>query len=284
MGSSKNYYHILGVEKNASAEDIKKAYRKMAHQHHPDKQGGNEAKFKEINEAYQVLSNPQKKAQYDQFGQTFDGGGGGNPFQGGNPFGGFEWDFQGGGGPDGFGDIFDIFNQFARAARARGSDVRVEHRISLEDAYRGLESKFKIRLHSGEKEISVKIPAGIEDGQAIKITGAGEMGERSAGDLYVIIRVIPHKYFERRGADLWTVKEIKLKDVLLGHKFSVAEIGGGNAEFEVPVGHNLREPIKISGKGMPKSGLIKNRGDLYVYLEVKVPKVSSKLKKSLEED
>lgn len=280
---AKNYYQILGVSKNASAEEIKKAYRKLAHQHHPDKQGGDEARFKEINEAYQVLSNPQKKSQYDRFGQTFDGGmGGGNPFGGQNPFGGFEWDFQG--NPEGFGDIFDIFNQFARAARARGADVRVEHRISLEDAYRGLDNKFKIRLHSGEKEISIKIPAGVEDGQAIKIAGAGEMGERVPGDLYVIIRVLPHRQFERRGADLWMAKEVKLRDILLGYKFSVPEISGGEAEFEVPVGHNLREPVRIAGKGMPKLGLLKSRGDLYVRLEVKVPKVSAKLKKAIEEE
>lgn len=280
---SKDYYRVLGVSRNASADDIKKAYRKLAHQYHPDKQGGDEAKFKEVNEAYQVLSNSQKKSQYDRFGQTFEGGaGGGNPFHGQNPFGGFEWDFQG--SPEGFGDIFDIFNQFARAARARGADIRAEHRISLEDAYRGLEAKFKIRLHSGEKEISIKIPAGVEDGQAIKIPGGGEMGERVAGDLYVIVRVLPHKNFERRAADLWATKEIKLKDILLGHKFSISEIGGGEAEFEVPSGHNLREPIRLPGKGMPKLGLLKNRGDLYVRLEVKVPKVSAKLKKAIEEE
>jgi DnaJ-class molecular chaperone len=95
---------------------------------------------------------------------------------------------------------------------------------------------------------------------------------------------MPHKHFERRGADLWTVKEIKLKDILLGHKFSVSEISGSQAEFEVPAGHNLREPIWVPGKGMPKLGFLKSRGDLYVRLDVKVPKASSKLKKALEEE
>ncbi len=277
----RDYYEVLGVKRGATEDEIKKAYRKLAHQHHPDKTGGNEAKFKEVNEAYQVLSSKEKRQAYDRFGHAgaAQGAQGGNPFAGGWPFGGnAQWDVNMGGD---VGDIFDIFNQFARAARARGADVQTEHRITLEEAFSGVEAKFRIR--TGGKDISVSIPAGVEDGQAIKVQGAGEMGERTPGDLYVIIRLAPHRTFERHGGDLIVTEDVGLKDILLEKKFSVSDIGGGEVEVSVPHGHNLREPIKVSGKGMPKLGFLKSRGDLYVRLNVKVPKLSGKAKKAIEE-
>lgn len=279
----RDYYEILGIARGASDEEIKRAYRKLAHQYHPDKSGGDEAKFKEVNEAYQVLSNKEKRAGYDRFGHAGAGGGrnaaGGNPFAGGWPFGGanVEWDANFGGD---MGDIFDIFNQFARAARARGADVQAEHRVTLEEAFQGTTVKFR---GPAGKEVSVSIPPGVEDGQAIKVPGAGAMGERMPGDLYVVIRVAAHKTFERRGPDLIVSLSANLKDVLLGKKFSVPDIAGESIEVSVPRGHNLREPIKISGKGMPKLGFLKSRGDLYVRLDVKVPKISAKFTKALED-
>jgi molecular chaperone DnaJ len=161
---SKDYYQILGVGKTATEEEIKKAYRKMAHQHHPDKQGGDEAKFKEVNEAYQILSNKEKRAQYDRFGRVFEGGApgsGAGPFPGGFP-GGFSADFGGfgfGGGDQGdLNDIFEtIFEQFGGAGRrrqtyAQGSDIEAVQEISLEDAFRGLKRtlNFKTYLVCGE--------------------------------------------------------------------------------------------------------------------------------------
>ena len=157
---AKDYYNILGVAKNASEEEIKKAYRKLAHQHHPDKTGGNESKFKEVNEAYQVLGNKEKRAQYDQFGQVFEGGQPGGP--GGSPFGGqgFRWeDFAGFGGQGGvnfnggdFGDIFEtIFDQFGggrpRQTYRRGSDIEAREELSLEDAFTGVKRSLRFKTH-----------------------------------------------------------------------------------------------------------------------------------------
>ncbi len=155
-----DYYKILGVEKSASDDEIKKAYRKLAHQHHPDKKGGNEQKFKEINEAYQVLSSKEKRAQYDRFGQTFNGAGGGNPFggfdfnQGGNPFGG-GFEFQGGD----FGDLGDIFEAFfegmggrqKRRTYAGGADLEMAQEITLEEAYAGVDKSitYKTEVQCG---------------------------------------------------------------------------------------------------------------------------------------
>lgn len=277
----RDYYEILGVKRGASEDEVKKAYRKLAHEYHPDKAHGDEAKFKEVNEAYQVLSNKEKRQAYDRFGHAGagHGAGQGNPFGGGWPFGGnVQWDVNMGGD---VGDIFDIFNQFARAARARGADIQTEHKITLEEAFRGVVSKF--RTQSGGKEISVSIPAGVEDGQAIKVPGAGAMGEQTAGDLYVVVRVAPHKTFERHGADLVVTRDVSLKDILLEKKIYVPEISGSEVEVAVPHGHNLREPIRISGKGMPKLGFMKSRGDLYVRLNVKIPKLNAKTKKVIED-
>ncbi len=172
---NKDYYKILGVGKTATEEEIKKAYRKLAHQHHPDKQGGDEGKFKEVNEAYQVLSNKEKRAQYDRFGQVFEGGqGGGNPFaggfsgadfngfgfgQGGQPGAGFNWNFGGGGERD-INDIFEtIFEQFGgsagrRKTYAQGSDVETVQEITLEEAFRGVKRtlNFKTYLVCGDCE------------------------------------------------------------------------------------------------------------------------------------
>ncbi len=156
---NKDYYKILGVSKAATEEEIKKAYRKMAHQHHPDKQGGNEAKFKEVNEAYQVLSNKEKRAQYDRFGQVFSAGGGpaygGEGFPGGFPgdFGGFNWNFNGGDQVD-LNDIFEsIFDQFGgaggrrRQTYAQGSDVETVQEITLEEAFRGVKRNFNFKMY-----------------------------------------------------------------------------------------------------------------------------------------
>lgn len=154
---AKDYYSILGVSRSASDEDIKKAYRKLAHQHHPDKQGGDEKKFKEINEAYQVLSNKEKRAQYDQFGTTFDNAqgsaGGFSGFGGFNPNDFQNWNFQGGFGGNDFGDIFEtIFEQFGgegkkRKTDHRGNDIETEDTLSLEEVFRGVDRVIKFKTH-----------------------------------------------------------------------------------------------------------------------------------------
>ncbi len=180
---AKDYYDVLGVSKNATTEEIKRAYRKLAHQHHPDKEGGAEAKFKEINEAYQVLSDEQKRANYDQFGSA-DFGSGFNRGQSGS------WDFQdfggfGASGFSGFGDIFEtIFSQAF-------SQVQTEIQIGLTQALLG--DKLELRTSDGET-IILNIPAGTQDGTTFKFRGKGQAHRRGRGDLLVTVRIkLPRK-------------------------------------------------------------------------------------------
>jgi len=200
----KDYYNILGVNKNASKDEIKKAFYKLAHKYHPDKKGGDAIKFKEVNEAYQVLSDDAKRAKYDQYGAGFENmqGRQGAYQQGG--FGGFEgFDFSGFGNNGGvefdFGNLNDIFSDFFtggmggfRTRTPHGRDMQTEIQISLTDSILGTEKKVMI---NGHKEIAVKIPAGIQNGQTLKMIGQGEAVKNGkAGDLYIKINVkIPSK-------------------------------------------------------------------------------------------
>ena len=196
----KDYYKTLGVEKGASKEEIKKAFHKLAHKYHPDKKEGDEAKFKEVNEAYQTLSDDSKRAKYDQYGPGFENmqGGQGRHGQGGfgGGFEGFDFSgFQNGGGME-F-DLNDIFGEFFgggfRTQRTpRGRDMQTEIAISLVDSVLGAEKKISI---GGQKDITIKIPAGIQSGQTIKMAGYGEeVKNGKSGDLYINISIkIPHK-------------------------------------------------------------------------------------------
>ncbi len=357
---NKDYYKTLGVQKGASDEDIKKAYRKLAHQYHPDKPGGDEAKFKEINEAYQVLSNKEKRAQYDQFGQVFEGGagpqGGWNPFEGAQGFGGFG---ANGGFDVDLGDIFEgifggPFGGAARRVDRKGADVELAIQITLEDAFRGLKrdisfktfvecqvckgagydkskgtkkcatcgGKGQVRVErrtffgnfaqvkacstcdgkgevpnapcgacKGEgriystKAVPVTIAPGVEDGHVIKVSGGGEAGAKgsSSGDLYVIVKVSPDVRFERKGSDLYAVKDVGLRDVLLQKEMPMTDVGGEAFTVSIPAGFSLKDKMKISRRGMPKFGL-GGRGDLYLTFNLKTPKsMSSKAKKLIEE-
>jgi molecular chaperone DnaJ len=346
---NKDYYSVLGVEKTASDEDIKKAYRKLAHRYHPDKPGGDSDKFKEISEAYQILSDRSKRTQYDRFGNVFEGGaaGAGNPFGG---FGNVNFDF---GDLGDLGDIFEgIFGGAGGARRQvyrRGSDMEISVDISLEDAVKGMKIPLSfntfIKCEScegkgfdpakgfskcrdcggsgevremkktflgefsrvtacrtcggagnipespcktcngsgrvkGERKIEVEVHPGVMDGQIIKIKGMGESGEKGAdtGDLYVRVRVLPHKAFTRRGDDLITFKEVKFSDLLRGEKVSVKTIRGKDIEIGAVPGDSIRKEIRIKGEGVTK------KGDLIVFLDLKVPpKVGSKSKKILED-
>ncbi|PIR88444.1 MAG: molecular chaperone DnaJ [Candidatus Harrisonbacteria bacterium CG10_big_fil_rev_8_21_14_0_10_44_23] len=282
-----DYYKILGLEKNASEEEIKKAYRKLAHQHHPDKGGGDTKKFKELNEAYQVLSNKEKRSQYDKFGRVFDGqpgqnGPGGFNFnQGFNGFEGFDF--------GNFGDIGDILETFFGGrgfrARAKGADLQVVVQVSLEEAFDGTTKKIQYKTYTGDAgEASIEIPAGVEPGHLIKIAGAGErLKDKPSGDLYVQVQVLPHEKFVRRGADLIYRKELNLLDALLGKKLTIETISGEKVEVEIPMGADLSQPLKIPGRGMPRLGRF-GRGDLYVRLQPRTPKkLSRKAKKILKD-
>lgn len=197
---AKDYYETLGVNKGASKDEIKKAFYKLAHKYHPDKKGGNEAKFKEVNEAYQVLSDDSKRSKYDQFGSGFENMGGGyGGRQGG--FEGFDFSgFQNGGMEFDFGNLNDIFSDFFgggmggfRTARTpRGRDMQTEIQISLVDSILGVEKKMIV---NGHKEVIIKIPAGIHNGQTLKMTGYGEeVKNGKTGDLFIKINVkLPNK-------------------------------------------------------------------------------------------
>ncbi len=202
---NKDYYESLGVNKSANKEELKKAFHKMAHKYHPDKKEGDEKKFKEVNEAYQTLSDDKKRAAYDQFGAGYQNMGGGQQYQGGG-FGGFEgFDFSGfqqgrGSGMEfDFGNLNDIFSDFfgggmngGQKRTPRGRDMQTEIEISLVDAILGAERSIVI---SGHKEVKINIPAGIRDGQTLKMVGHGEtVKDGKAGDLYINIHVkVPHK-------------------------------------------------------------------------------------------
>ncbi len=291
----RDYYEVLGLSKGASADEIKRAFRKQAVKLHPDKETGDEAKFKELNEAYEVLSNEQKRQAYDQFGhaagadQAGGGAAGGNPFGGaggGNPFGdGVQFDFSGFGG-GGMGDIFDMF---FRGAQNQRRDVEIAITLDFMEAARGTTKELSLRVadhKSGgrkQEDVKIKIPAGIDDGQSIKMAGKGEVnaqGER--GDLYVHVRVRPHKTLQRDGANIVTKSTLDIADAALGAEINVETLDG-ELTVKTPAGANPGKIVKISGKGLPILGTDRH-GDHLIILNVEVPKkLNAKQKQALEE-
>lgn len=346
----KDYYEILGIEKSASKEAIKKAFHTLAHKYHPDKKGGDEALFKEINEAYQVLSNDKKRAEYDSYGRVFSENGGGNPFGGAGGFSGFEG-FQNANFD--FGDINDIFNEFfaggqGRAGR-RGSDIAIDVALSFEEAVFGVERRIILtktstcatcggngaepgakmkkcatcngqgKFHdtrrsflgvftsvrecetchgSGavpekkcaschgfgiakkQEEITITIPAGIQDGEMIRLAGRGEAVQKGvSGDLYIKVHVTPHKVFRRDGANLLMDLNIKLTDALLGAIYPIKTLDG-EIKLTIPTGVTFGEVLRVRGKGIPHGEQGKQRGDLLVHIKVQMPqKISEKAAK-----
>lgn len=298
---SKDYYSILGVEKGSSQEEIKKAFRKMAHKYHPDKQGGDEKKFKEINEAYQVLGDEQKKQQYDQFGSTFDqqgGFGGGMNWEdfmkaarGGNGFNGQNFHFQFGGGNDGFdlGDIFGSMFGFGNSNRPRkGRDIQVDVEIAFEDAIRGIEKEihFFIQTQQGkdERKFTVKIPAGIDSGQSIRVTEKGQPSPNGGpnGDVYVLIHVKPNTKFIREGADIFSEITVTYPQAVLGDTVEIETISG-KKKLAVPAGTMSHQQIRLKGEGMPHIHG-RGKGDHYIKVIIDVPKRPDRhVKKLLKE-
>ncbi len=350
MADKRDYYEVLGVQKSASDDEIKKAFRQMAKKYHPDLHPGDaecEKKFKEVNEAYEVLSDPQKRSNYDQFG--FDGPQG---FGGAGGFGGF-----GGEGFSGFGDIFDTFfgGGGGRSSRnpngpQRGNDLRVDVHISFEEAAFGCEKEVEVlreeecdHCHgSGAKEgttpetcpichgsgqvrsqqntifgsfastrpcdrcrgtgkiikdpcqrcngkgrirrkrkINVKIPAGIDNGQAINLHGEGEQGRKGGGngDLYVRISVGSHEKFQRRGSDLLLNLDIDYAKAVLGGEVQVPTLEG-TASLKIPEGTQPGTRFRMKGQGIVFINT-QSRGDLYVTVNISVPKRLTNKQKDL---
>ena len=335
--SKRDYYEILGVAKTATEVELKAAFRKAAMQHHPDRNPGDKAaetKFKELNEAYQALSDSQKRAAYDRFGHAaFEQGGGGG----------------GGFGAEGFAssmaDIFDdLFGGLGGGGRSRGaggrergSDLRYNMEITLEEAFHGKNATIKtpttvtceacsgsgakpgarprpcgtcnghgrVRAQQGffavertcptchgrgevidnpcascsgagrvsrERSLSVNIPAGVEDGTRIRLTGEGEAGLRGgpAGDLYIFLSIKPHPFFQRDGADLYCQVPISMVQATLGGEFKVHTLDGGESSVKVPEGTQSGKQFRLRGKGMP---VLRSRdvGELYIQVRVETP-------------
>ena len=354
MAEKRDYYEVLGVQKGASDEEIKKAFRKQSKKYHPDLNPGNkdaEDKFKEVNEAYQVLSDPDKKSKYDQFGHAgvdpnFGAGGGG--------YGGAGFDFG-----DIFGDIFGggFGGRQRRNGPVRGNDIRKVIEITFEEAAFGCEKKMNIQAQEkcetcggtgakagstvetchncngtgqvrtqqrtilgyvtnvttcphchGEgkiikekcndcrgtgtvrksKTVEIQIPAGIDDGQTMQLSGKGEAGQKGGpnGDLLLTVRVRPHEIFERDGSDVYIDMPITFVQAALGAKVKVPTLDGP-VELNIPEGTQTGSKFRMKGKGIPYLRS-KSRGDQYVTVHVEVPRnLNSKQKellRSFEED
>lgn len=289
----KDYYKILGVEKNASEEEIKKAFRKLAHAYHPDKSGGDEAKFKEVSEAYSVLSDKEKRAQYDMGGMGAGGFGG----AGFDPSGfGFDFsNFSGGFGTQGFdaGDLNDILSSIFGGRRVRrGRDIAVDIELSFQDSVFGTERKVVINSKLvKQKEVSINVPPGIEDGQMIRLSGMGETLEGGVpGDLYVKVHVRKHPYLRKEGYNLVMDVAVKLSEALLGSDRTIGTLDG-EVTMKVPAGTKHGTILRVKGKGVPygsgpdfakaSSG---KRGDLYVRTLVDIPEKLTKEQKKLVEE
>ena len=299
----KDYYQVLGVDKKASQDDIKKAFRKLAVKYHPDKNAGDkeaENKFKLINEANEVLSDPEKRKKYDALGENWNkyqhnggGQGGGYPF-GGNQGHYYEGDLndffnaQGEGG-SGFSDFFEAFfgnrRQGSRtggrsSTHFKGQDYETEMDITLTEAYNGTSRMIQLE----NEKIRITTKPGAYDGQLLKIKGKGGRGSSAEhqGDLYVRIRVSPDPVFERRGDDLYKHESIDLYTAVLGGE-TVIETLSGKIKIKILPGTQNGKQVRIKGKGMPVYGK-SDHGDLYVILNVHTPeKLSEEQRKLFEQ-
>ena len=275
--AKKNYYEILGISRDAIEEDIKKAYRELAKKYHPDLHPGDksmEARFKEINEAYEILKDPKKREQYDRFGSAaFEPG-----FQGARTY-TYPWGSGGktvnvedfgfdiGGLEDTFGDIF---GRRTRAQRGplRGEDVEYVLEVGFEQAIHGTEVRLTI---NGEK-LTVKIPAGVKDGSRIKVAGKGRPGMMGghAGDLYIVTKIKPHLYFRRENDDIYIDVPITITEAALGAKVNIPTIDGKTLLI-IPPGTQSGQKLRLTGKGVPHIKGI-GRGDQYVIIRITAPK------------
>ncbi|MEL0231792.1 MAG: molecular chaperone DnaJ [Hyphomicrobiales bacterium] len=348
--AKKDYYEILGVDKSCDDKTLKSAFRKLAKEYHPDHNAGKpeaEAKFKEISEAYERLKNPESRAAYDRYGHAaFDGGSGR-----GNYSGGFDGNFS-----SAFSDIFnDFFGDFSNSTRSRetsnrGSDLRYNLEITLEEAYSGKSDTINVPMNtecsgckgnggengeapivcpncqgsgktrasqgffmiersctscngSGQivvnpckscggqgrvkkpKKLSINVPAGVEDGNRIRLSGQGEAGLRGGrtGDLYIFVSIKPHKFFQRDGSDLYCNVPVSMATAALGGQIDIPTIDGSKLSVSIPEGSQNNKHLRLRGKGMP---ILRQRnfGDLHLQISVETPVNLSKKQKQLLEE
>lgn len=267
-----DYYQTLGVSKNASPDEIKKAYRKMAAQHHPDK-GGDTAKFQEIQKAYETLSDPQKKQQYDN-PNPFGGqqGPGGFHFNFGGAPGGFHFHQQGFDINDLFGQMFGQQNPFAQ----RQQVFRTQLSVTLEEAYNGGSQVLKVQTQSGAKVINIDIPKGVKDGDQFRYDQILD-----GATLVVGFRIQPDLRFERKSDDLYCNQQISVLDLIAGNKFQFRTISGKTFEVEVKPNTQPYMQLKIPGQGMPISGT-DQYGDQIILIKPFIPdKIDSSITESI---
>jgi curved DNA-binding protein len=297
---SEDYYKILGVEKNASADDIKKAYRTLALKYHPDRnptdKKRSEEKFKKVSEAYAVLSDPEKRKQYDRFGsdtfsqkysqedifREFDINDILRDLGFGDLGGQFSW--HGGGGPrrrtftqrrpDSHNQDFDNGDYFQRQSMPqKGRDLEYNLSITLEESAFGAEKKLSLKKESGTESVNVKIPAGIASGKKLRVAGKGMpgLGGGPSGDLYLNIHVLPHPVFTREGDDIYTEISIPYSQAVLGATAEVPIFGGGSKRVKLPAGAQSSTKIRMKGFGITHlQG--DGKGDMYVKVAIQVPR------------
>ena len=271
----KDYYAILGVDKKADAATIKKTYRSLARELHPDKTKGDkklEDRFKEVSEAYEILSDVKKRSEYDQARQSFQSG----AYKQGQQFSGDFSDLFNGGG--------DIFSQLFTGRRGprKGQDVETEISISFRDALFGKEVDLRLSGQgSAPSAITVRIPAGVNDGSKVRVKGRGGPGEAGPGDLFVLVNVIPHPIFTRKGENLHISLPVSFSEAALGADISVPTIEGDEVKLRLASGTQNGKTLRVKGRGV-KKGV--NAGDLIVMIEVQVPQqIDGKAKKALED-
>jgi len=310
-----DYYETLGLGKGAGQEEIKKAYRKLALKYHPDRNQGNkkaEERFKQISEAYAVLSDPEKRKQYDTFGASgfqqrysqedifrntnindilrefgINLGGGRTTFRAGPGGGGFFDDLFGvGGGMGGQQADFRQFRQGPQQPRmVRGNDLSLELPITLEEVLRGGEKTISLGRGGQADKVAVKIPPGIESGKKLRLAGKGGPSPMAGppGDLLLLISVQPHPVFSREGDNLLTEKEIPLSSALLGTEVPVPTLEGRQLKVKVPPGMQPGGRLRLKGHGLP-SGPRGPKGDLLVKINLRLPKKLTKEQKNLVEE
>jgi curved DNA-binding protein len=278
----KDYYAVMGVERKASAEDIKRAYRKLARKYHPDvsKEPGAEEKFKELGEAYETLKDPEKRAAYDQLGSH-------RPGQEFRPPPGWEKRFGDGGFSFDDLDLGDLFAGMAggarRGARARmqmpGQDYEVTAHISLEDAYRGTEVELELAVpeydengfvHRTRRAFKARIPKGASDGQRLRLPGKGGKGLNGGGngDLYLNVALHPHRLFRVSGHDLYLDLPLAPWEAVLGATLQVPTLGG-SVSLKVPPGTRAGQQLRLAGRGLPRPRA--GEGDLFAIVQIAVP-------------
>ena len=289
-----DYYKTLGIDKNAPAEEIKKAFRKLAVKYHPDRNPDNKAaedKFKEINEAYAVLSDPKKKEEYDTFGSS----GFHKQYSQEDIFRGFDFsnvykDMGAGGGEDIFSRLFGgSFGRGGgrggfRAGPKRGGDLEMEVEIGFRDAAQGAEKQVGFRRNGQREELKIKIPAGVDNGSKIRLSGKGSQGEGGGpdGDLFLAIRVLPDQVFTRDGGDLFVDRTIPFSAACLGTSLDVPTLEG-DKRIKVPAGIQPGTKIRLKGCGIKPLGS-NAKGDLYVKISVHVPETLNADQKKLVEE